>query len=90
MRSGPIYRVRHPLEPIMTMNKLMYQCRGRFTVSTADLSACVHVADKSAVGTINRPLQESISTFRDVQESISTFRDVQENSELRASNFRGI
>ena len=35
----------------------IYQCRGRFTVPTADLSARVHTADKSAVGTVNRPLR---------------------------------
>ena len=43
----------------MNSNKLIYQCRGRLIVPTADLSACVYVADKSAVGTINRPLQKA-------------------------------
>ena len=34
------------------------QGRGRLIAPTADLSARVPVADKSAVGTINRPLQK--------------------------------
>jgi hypothetical protein len=34
--------------------------RGRFTVPTADLSATGTRADKSAVGTVNRPLQVSL------------------------------
>ena len=33
------------------------------TVPTADLSACVPLADKSAVGTINRPLRWYIHLF---------------------------
>ncbi len=37
------------------MNKLITS-RGRLIAPTADLSACVPVADKSAVGAINRPL----------------------------------
>ena len=33
-------------------------CRGRFIAPTADLSAIETIADQSAVGAINRPLQE--------------------------------
>jgi hypothetical protein len=48
----------------------MLYCRGRLIVPTADLSALVALADKSAVGTINRPLRvfcekESVQTIRE-------------------------
>ncbi|HLJ35799.1 MAG TPA: hypothetical protein VKU38_19235 [Ktedonobacteraceae bacterium] len=34
--------------------------RGRLIAPTADLSALAHIADKSAVGAINRPLRMQV------------------------------